>query len=165
MVGLRARFGAPLTGLNSPVVIILLLTVPRRRPFVFLRCMSMLFHIVLVTLLLVSLVVFSSTVSIFPFTPSFYFFDLPSPRSPSPVPFDFVDLLLNPLFVFFEFLISYKLFIFYWLTCPCYVLCPVLFLFWSSRAPCRWLLLLGRWGAVFIELPWWSCLSYFKDSL
>jgi hypothetical protein len=56
--GLRLRFGAPLTGLNSPAVIIMLLTVPRRRPSVFLRCMSMLFHTVLVTLLLVSLVVF-----------------------------------------------------------------------------------------------------------
>jgi hypothetical protein len=75
MVGLRARFGAPLTGLNSPAVIIMLQTVPRRRPSVFLRCMSMLFHTVWVTLLLVSLVVFSSTVSIFPITPSFYFFE------------------------------------------------------------------------------------------
>jgi hypothetical protein len=71
IVGLRARFGAPLTGLNSPVVIIMLLTVPRRRPTVFLRCMSMLFHTVLVTLLLVSLVVFSSTTTyeIFIFIP------------------------------------------------------------------------------------------------
>jgi hypothetical protein len=74
MVGLRARFCAPLTGFNSQAVIIMLLTVPRRRA-VFLRCMSMLFHTVLVTLLLVSLVIFSSS----PFTPSFCFFDYPAP--------------------------------------------------------------------------------------
>jgi hypothetical protein len=73
MVGLRARFGAPLTGLNSPAVIFMLLTVPRRRPSMFLRCMSMLFHTAMLTLLLVSLVVFSSTVNIFPIASSFYF--------------------------------------------------------------------------------------------
>ena len=50
MVGLRVRFGAPLTGLNSPAVF-MLLTVRRRSLFVCLRCMSLLFHIVLVTLL------------------------------------------------------------------------------------------------------------------
>lgn len=105
MVGLRARFGAPLTGLNSPAVIIMLLTVPRRRPTVFLRCMSMLFHTVLVTLLLVSLVVFSSTVSIFPIASSFYFFDYPLPPVSCPLP------LCGPIIIFFEFLISYKLFI------------------------------------------------------
>jgi hypothetical protein len=49
---------------------------------------------------------FSSTVNIFPFTPSFYLFDLPPPPHPSPVPFDVVGLLFNHLFVFFEFLIS-----------------------------------------------------------
>jgi hypothetical protein len=48
MVGLRVRFGAPLTGLNSPAVF-MLLTVPRRRPSVFLRCMSVLFYTSLVT--------------------------------------------------------------------------------------------------------------------
>jgi hypothetical protein len=96
MVGLKARFGAPLTGLNSPAVIIMLLTVPRRRPTVFLRCMSMLFYTVLVTLLLVSLVVFSSTVSIFPIAFIFYFLiNPPSPRSP--VPFPFVGLLFFSL--------------------------------------------------------------------
>jgi hypothetical protein len=40
MVGLIARFGAPLTGFNSQAVIILLLTVPRRRSSVFLRFIS-----------------------------------------------------------------------------------------------------------------------------
>jgi hypothetical protein len=49
-IGLRVRFGAPLTGLNSPAVL-MLLTVPRRRPSVFLTCMSVLFYTVLVTLL------------------------------------------------------------------------------------------------------------------
>jgi hypothetical protein len=101
-------FGAPLTGLNSPAVLVLL-TVPRRCPSVILICMSLLFHTVLVKLLLVSLVVFSSTEGICPFAPSFYFFDLPpSPGhlSSFPVPFGFVRLLFNPLFVFFIFLIS-----------------------------------------------------------
>jgi hypothetical protein len=108
MVGLRMRFGAPLTGLNSPAVISMLSTVPRRRPSVFLRCMSMLFHTVLVTLLLVSLVVFPSTVSISPFAPRFislFYNHPPSPGLLSPSPVDFVHL-----FVFFEFLIRYKLF-------------------------------------------------------
>jgi hypothetical protein len=51
----------------------MLLTVSRRRPSVFLRCIHI--YVVsycLVTLLLVSLVVFSSTVSIFPIASSFY---------------------------------------------------------------------------------------------
>jgi hypothetical protein len=98
MVGLRARFGAPFIGLNSPAVF-MLLTVPWRRPSVFLRCMSMLFHTVLVTL--VSLVVFSSTVSIFPFAPSFYLSYLFPPFPGTPVPFDFMGLFFNHLFVFF----------------------------------------------------------------
>jgi hypothetical protein len=51
MVGLIVRFGALLTGLNSPAVRVLLIA-PRRRLSVFLRCMSMLFHTVLGTLLL-----------------------------------------------------------------------------------------------------------------
>jgi hypothetical protein len=87
-MGLRARFGAPFTSLNSRVVIIMLLTVPRRRPSVFLNCMSMLFHTVLVTLLFVSLVVFSSTVSIFPFAPSIVIslINLPLPQVSCPLP-------------------------------------------------------------------------------
>jgi hypothetical protein len=69
MVCLRVRFGALLTGFNSPAVRILLTSV-------FLRCTSLLFHTVLVTHLFVSLV-FSSTVSIFPFAPSLLFLILP----------------------------------------------------------------------------------------
>jgi hypothetical protein len=104
MVGLRARFVAPLTGLNSPAVIIMLLTIPRQCPSVFLRYMSMLFHSVLVTLLLVSLVVFSSTVSIFLNASGFNFFDYhPLPPVSCSLP--------RPIIIFFEFLISYKLFI------------------------------------------------------
>jgi hypothetical protein len=91
MVGLRARFGAPLTGLNSPAVF-MLLTIPS----VFLRCMSMLFHTVLVTF--VSLVVFSSTVSIFPFAPIFYLFYLSPPFPGSPVPFPCALWLYGPIF-------------------------------------------------------------------
>jgi hypothetical protein len=79
------RFGAPLTGLNSPEILVLL-TVPWGRPSVFLRCMSMLFHTVLVTHLLVSLVVFSSTINMFPFAPSLIsLIYLPFPGSPVPL--------------------------------------------------------------------------------
>jgi hypothetical protein len=49
MAGLRVRFGAPFTGLNSKAVL-MLLTVPRRGPSEFLRCMSLLFHTIIVTL-------------------------------------------------------------------------------------------------------------------
>jgi hypothetical protein len=87
MLRLRVRFGAPLTGLNSPTVLVLL-TVPRRRPSVFLRCMSLLFHTVFVTLLLVFVVVFSSTVSMFPFAPIFIsLIYIPLLFTGSPVPF------------------------------------------------------------------------------
>jgi hypothetical protein len=131
---------------------------------VFLRCMSVLFHTVLVTHLLVSLVVFSSKVSIFPFAPSFYFFDLPPPPSPGllspcalcgpiiqsfylfPLSVTNYFLLFNHLFVFFEFLISYKLFII--LVINLSVPCPVFV--GSALAPCHWFLLLGRVGVVFI---------------
>jgi hypothetical protein len=87
----------------------------------------------------------------FPFAPSFYFFDQPTPfpglLSPSPVPFDFVGLLFNNLFVFFEFLISYKLFIILVINlvpCPVFVCGPPGLLATS-------LLLLGRMGVAFIE--------------
>jgi hypothetical protein len=108
MVGLRVRFGAPFTGLNSPAVHVLL-TVPRRCPSVFLRCMFLLFHVVLVTFLLV----FLSTVSIFVFASIYSFLNCtppPSPGllSPSSVPSGFMGLLFNHLFKFL--IISYKLF-------------------------------------------------------
>jgi hypothetical protein len=103
MMGLRVRFSAPVTGLNSQAVLMLLI-VPRRRPSVFLKCMSLCWW-----RLIVSLVVFSSTVCIFPFTPSFISLILqpphPFPESPPPVPFNFADLLFNHLFIFFYFLV------------------------------------------------------------
>jgi hypothetical protein len=88
VVGLRVSFGAPLTGLNFPAVL-LLLTVPRRRPSVFLRWMSLLFHTVLLTLLFVSLV-FSSTASISLFATSFISLIYP-------LPWDSCPLTLCPL--------------------------------------------------------------------
>jgi hypothetical protein len=128
MVGLRVGLGAPLTGLNSPAVLVLL-TVQLRRPTVFLRCMSMLFHTVLVIFLPVFLVVFSSMESNFSFAPSLISLTY-HPFPGSPVPFDFAGVLFNHIFVFslsslsptnyfllfhhffiFEFFISYKLII------------------------------------------------------
>jgi hypothetical protein len=151
MVVLKVRFGAPLTGLNSPAILALL-TVPRRRPSVFLRFMSMLFHTILATLLLVSHVVFSSTVSIFPCA-----LWLCGP-------------ICNHIFVFFEFLINYKLFpifqtviCFLWIPYQLQIICyfsdhPVralpYALSWfcsgSAWAPCHWFLLLSRVGVAFI---------------
>jgi hypothetical protein len=141
MVGLRARFGAPLTGLNSPAVNIMLLTVPKRRPTVFLRCMSMLFHTVLVTLLLVSLVVFSSTVSIFPIASSFYFFDYTPPPSP--------DLLSpSPLWAYSFLWIPNQLQIIYHLMINLSVLClcPYLFLLGVRLGSLPLVLVAGSYG-------------------
>jgi hypothetical protein len=147
-VGLRVRFCAQLAGLNSLAVLVLL-TVPRRRPSVFLKCTSMLFHTVLMTLLLVSLVVFLFTVRIYPFASSLLSLIYRPPPSPgllftSPstlwayysiiylfslnsLSVTNYFLLFNHLFVFFEFLIGYKLFILLVirLSLLCLVTCPL----------------------------------------
>jgi hypothetical protein len=135
MVALRVRFGSPLTGLNTPGEL-MLLTVPRRCPSIFLRCMSLLFHTALVIYLSLSLFVFLSTVSISPFAPSFISLNLPRPLSrisyTLPLCPCFVGLLINHLFVFFDFLVGY----YYFFVCIilvispsvlCHALCPVLF--------------------------------------
>jgi hypothetical protein len=111
----------------------------------FLRCMSMLFHTVLVTL--VSLVVFSSTVSIFPFAPGFYLFYLspPYPGSPVPfpVPFDFVGLLFNHLFVFFSSLSVTNYFLILVVSLPMLYLVPCPVFVWGplgllATGSCYW---------------------------
>jgi hypothetical protein len=128
---------APLTGLNSPSIF-MLLTVPRRRPSVFLRCMSMLFHTVLVTLLCPLL--FSCIRLVSSPLPLVLFFypppHFPGLMSPSPVPFDDMGLLFNYLFdkcfllVHCRLLIVYSYVWFKWLACSCSsALCPALFLF------------------------------------
>jgi hypothetical protein len=115
------RFGAPLTGLNSQVVL-MLLTGLRRRPSLFLRCKSLL-------------------------PPPF-----PGLLSPSPMPFGFVALLFDHLFVFFEFFISYILFIILMISLSVLCLVPCHdFCLGSAWAPCHWFLLLGHVGVAFIE--------------
>jgi hypothetical protein len=112
-------------------------------PSVFLRCMSLLFHTVLVTLLSGSLVVLSSPVSIFPFAHSIFLI-LPSRfryfKSPSHLPFYFVGLMINQLLLIslsvtiipFHFILS--------------VLCLV-------PCPGHLSLLLCRVGVAFVERP------------
>jgi hypothetical protein len=77
-------------------------------------CMYILFHTVLVTFLIVSLVVFSSTVSTFPFSPGLISLITPPPLSRISCPFPLCPLTLwaffSHLFVFFEFFAGYKLF-------------------------------------------------------
>jgi hypothetical protein len=79
--------------------LMLLIDRSKAAPAVFLWCVSLLLISVLVTLLFVSLVVFSSTESIFPFAPSFISLIYspldPSPNllSPSPMHFYLVGLL------------------------------------------------------------------------
>jgi hypothetical protein len=147
--------------------------------------MSVLFHTVLVTH--GSLVDFSSTVSIFPLCPKSYLFYSPCPRVSCLLPlcrFDFVGLLFNLLFVFFEFPISYKLFpialsfIFFRGLLICYKLfvvlviglsvlwlvpCPVSVL-GSSRLLATGSCCLVAWGlrSSNAAIPCWSCLSYFN---
>jgi hypothetical protein len=104
MVGLRVRFGAPLTGLNTSAVF-LLLTVLRRRHSVLLRCLSMLFYTVSVTLLCLLLFSRLRLVSS-PLPLVFIYPPFPGLMTPSPVPFDFMSIIFNHLFVLFKFLIS-----------------------------------------------------------
>jgi hypothetical protein len=77
-------------------------------------------------------------------------------------------LLFNHLFVFFEFLISYKLFIILVinLSVLCLVPCPVFV--WGppgllATGSCCWVV----WGlrSLSAAFPCWSCLSYFKVTL
>jgi hypothetical protein len=113
----------------------------------------------------VSLVVFSSTVSIFPFAPSFFIYYIyPSSLSPglmfpSPVPFDFMGLLFNHLFAFFVSL-SATYYLFKWLDCSC----ALSFFVWGppgllATGSCYWVGLgLRLLNAAF---PCWSSLPYF----
>jgi hypothetical protein len=115
---------------------------------------------------------FSSTVSIFPSPLPLLFISFiypPSPNllSPSPVPFDFIGLLFNHLFVFFSSLSVTD----YFFLCLilvvnlhmlCLVPCPVFV--WGPS----WLLATGSccwivWGlrSLNAAYPCWSCLSYF----
>jgi hypothetical protein len=176
-MGLWVRFGALLTDLNSPAVL-LLLTVPRQAaplfvPQMYVFVVSYCFDDTFVC----SRVVFSSTVNIF-LCPWSYFFNLPSPGllSPSPVPFYFVGLLFNHVFVFFEFLISYKLFPFI-LSIICFLWIPyqlqIIYIFsdkpvrafvlgpsgFLATGSCCWVV----WGlrSLNATFPCWPCLSYF----
>jgi hypothetical protein len=108
IVGLRVKFDAPLTGLNSPAI----LAADRSKaahlcdPYVYLF-VSYLYCDTFVPFLLF----LSSTVSIFSFAPCLIIFILPLPSpilgSPSPVPLYFVGLLINQQFVLFNFLVGY----------------------------------------------------------
>jgi hypothetical protein len=97
----------------------------------------------------------------------FIYFNLPPLPflSPPPVPIDFLGLLFNHLFVFFEFLASYSIICLFSLNSlsvtnylsfgdwpvsalSCALSC---FCLGSAWAPRRWFLFLGRVGVAFIE--------------
>jgi hypothetical protein len=72
---------------------------------------------------------------------------------PCQLPITLYFLFFNHLFVFFEFLFSYKLFFSFLvisLSVLCRVPCPV-FCLGSVSAPCHWFLSLGNVGVAFIE--------------
>jgi hypothetical protein len=92
-----------------------------------------------------------STVSIFPFAPGFYFFDL-HPGPLPPVPF----CLYGPnsqSFICFLWIPSQLQIIYHFSDWPVHALSCALscFCLWSAWAPCHWFLLLGRMGVAFIE--------------
>jgi hypothetical protein len=149
----------------------------------------MLFHTVFVTLLLVSLSFFSSTVSVFPFAPSIYVFDWPSPLPPVSCPLPLCPLtlwayysiiylfslnslsvtnyflLFNHLLVFFEILISYKLFIILVIKLSVLCLVPYPVFVWSPTGllvivSCCWVI----WELRSLNAAFhcWSCLSFFS---
>jgi hypothetical protein len=94
-----------------------------------------------VTLLLVSLVVFSST----PFTPSFFSLSTPLPPGSCPLPPLTLWAYYSIIYLF-----SLYLLISDWPVCALSCALPCLCLR-SALAPCRWFLLQGRMGVAFIE--------------